>query len=204
MFTTKASSFDQKIFWLEECQTHRRKTRLSVLEDEGGRIQGDNERYYTTETVQVKPYLYIAPSFTKWDDVQNTKYGMKNFGEQTQRGEVRQVPVCLSGTWSLSSTAIKGKIKYDWRLYELTPWGCDSQSRSTAGFDPNLMSAFSSRSCKRNICDADGNRQRFAKRIAMSGCRGEVSSFAGELSRQAQTCSLPQNWKKDRWCSVES
>lgn len=51
------------------------KNRLAILEDGDGRMQGENESYYTMETVKVKPglYLHIVPSFTKWDDVQNTK-----------------------------------------------------------------------------------------------------------------------------------
>ena len=43
------------------------KTRLAILEDGDGRMQGENESYYTMETVKVKPglYLHIVPSFTK-------------------------------------------------------------------------------------------------------------------------------------------
>jgi hypothetical protein len=62
-----------------------------------------------------------------------------------------------------------------------------------SGFDPNLMSALSSRSCNKNVCDVDDNSQQPSERLAMIGCTAEVGLFTGELSSQAQTCS--QLWE---------
>lgn len=76
------------------------------------------------------------------------------------------------------------------------PRGYDIQSRSTAGFDPNLMSAFSSRSCNRNTCDVDDNRKQLAKSTVVSECSDEVYLFTRELSSQAQTCSQP--WEQQK------
>lgn len=62
-----------------------------------------------------------------------------------------------------------------------------------SGFDPNLMSIFSSRTCNKNVRDVDDNRQQLAETLVMIGYRAEVCLFTGELSSQAQTCS--QLWE---------